>query len=184
MSHFTTIKTQIKDLKALRAACQELGLALVPNAQARGYNDNQIKAEQVIRLKGPYDIALNQQKDGSFGFTADFWDGRVEKEVGPNYGKLIQLYGVHKATIEARKKGHLVKRCPDRWLHQTCDRGGGRMKKTIEIIVSPTGDIVIDALGFKGADCEQATRYLEQALGVVGQKHRHQERQHQQRLRQ
>ncbi len=62
------------------------------------------------------------------------------------------------------------------------------MKKTIEIIVSPTGDIVIDALGFKGADCEQATRYLEQALGVVGQKdkkpeyHRHRERQHQQRL--
>ncbi len=110
VSHFTTIKTQIKDLKALRAACQELGLALVPNAQARGYNDNQIKAEQVIRLKGPYDIALNQQKDGSFGFTADFWDGHVEKEVGPNYGKLIQLYGVHKATIEARKKGHLVKR--------------------------------------------------------------------------
>jgi hypothetical protein len=40
--------------------------------------------------------------------------------------------------------------------------------KTIEVIVSPSGDIKIDAIGFKGADCEQATRYLEEALGVVG----------------
>ena len=44
------------------------------------------------------------------------------------------------------------------------------MKPTIEIIVSPTGEIVIDALGFKGADCEKATQYLEQALGVTSSK--------------
>ena len=30
MSHFTEIKTQIKDIEALRSACQELGLTLVP----------------------------------------------------------------------------------------------------------------------------------------------------------
>jgi len=41
------------------------------------------------------------------------------------------------------------------------------MKPTIEIIVSPTGDISIDALGFTGADCEKATHYLEEALGVI-----------------
>ena len=41
------------------------------------------------------------------------------------------------------------------------------MKPTIEIIVSPTGEIQIDAVGFKGADCEKATRFLEEALGVV-----------------
>jgi hypothetical protein len=28
----------------------------------------------------------------------------------------------------------------------------------------------IDAVGFKGPDCEKATRFLEEALGVVGQK--------------
>jgi hypothetical protein len=46
------------------------------------------------------------------------------------------------------------------------------MKTTIEIIVSPTGDITIDAIGFKGADCEQATKFLEEALGVAAQKQR------------
>ena len=42
------------------------------------------------------------------------------------------------------------------------------MKPTIEVIVSPKGDISIDAVGFKGADCEKATHFLEEALGVVG----------------
>ena len=41
------------------------------------------------------------------------------------------------------------------------------MKTTIEIHVSANGEIQIDAVGFKGADCEQATRFLEEALGNV-----------------
>jgi len=43
-------------------------------------------------------------------------------------------------------------------------------KRTIEIIVSPIGEITIDAVGFKGADCQKATAFLEEALGVVGNK--------------
>jgi hypothetical protein len=112
MSHFTTVKTQIKDIAALRSACAELGLTVKQNAQARGYYENKTKGEYVIQLKGPYDIALNKQPDGSFGITADLWEGYVEKEVGKDYGKLMQLYGVHKATIEARKKGLSVLRRP------------------------------------------------------------------------
>jgi len=41
------------------------------------------------------------------------------------------------------------------------------MNKTIEITVSPKGDISINAIGFKGADCERATRAMEEALGTV-----------------
>ena len=110
MSHFTTIKTQIKDIEALRSACNELGLSLLQNAEARGYYQNKIKGDFVVQLKGPYDVALNKQPDGSFGLTADLWEGHVEQEVGQNYGKLLQLYGVHKAILEARKKGHMVRR--------------------------------------------------------------------------
>jgi len=110
MSHFTDIKTQIKDIEALRMACLELGVSLVPHSEARGYYENKTKGDFVIQLKGPYDIALNKQPDGTFGLTADLWQGHVEKEVGKGYGKLLQLYGVHKATLEARKKGLSVLR--------------------------------------------------------------------------
>jgi hypothetical protein len=44
------------------------------------------------------------------------------------------------------------------------------MKPTVEVTIQPTGEIKIDAIGFKGADCEVATAYLEEALGQVSQK--------------
>ena len=44
------------------------------------------------------------------------------------------------------------------------------MKPTIEIVVSSTGEFTIEGVGFKGAGCEKATRFLEEALGVVNSK--------------
>ena len=41
------------------------------------------------------------------------------------------------------------------------------MKRTIEVIVSTTGEISIQAVNFQGADCEKATQYLEEALGTT-----------------
>lgn len=110
MSHFTSIKTQIKDVVALKAAVAELGLALLENTDARGYINNTQRGEFVIKLKGPYDVAVNKQRDGTYGLTTDWWDGHVEREVGTQFGKLLQLYAVHKASLEARRKGLTVQR--------------------------------------------------------------------------
>jgi hypothetical protein len=110
MSHFTTIQTQIKDIDALREACAELGLELLRDAEARGYDSQRQRGDFVLRLKGPYDVALHRQTDNTFGLSTDWWDGHVEKEVGQNYGRLLQLYAVHKASREARKRGLSVQR--------------------------------------------------------------------------
>lgn len=110
MSHFTTIETQVRDILALKEACRELGVELLENTSARGYNQNQHRGDLVIRLKGPYDVALNRQKDGSYGLTTDWWDGHVERELGAGYGKLLQLYGLYKAQAEARRKGLTTRR--------------------------------------------------------------------------
>jgi len=62
------------------------------------------------------------------------------------------------------------------------------MKQSIEVIIALTGEITIDAVGFRGADCEKATHFLEEALGVVGKKvkkpeyHQGQQLNHQQRI--
>jgi hypothetical protein len=110
MSHFTTIKTQIKDINALRLACSELSLGLLQNAIARGYGNSSREGDYVIQVAGPYDIAVEKQKDGTFGLTTDWWGGHVEAQVGKDFGKLLQLYGVHKASLEAKKKGYSVLR--------------------------------------------------------------------------
>lgn len=41
------------------------------------------------------------------------------------------------------------------------------MSKTIQIIVSPTGETKIETSGFTGSSCQDATRALEQALGAA-----------------
>jgi len=110
MSHFTEIKTEIRDINALRGACAELGLELLENATARGFAQNTIKGEFVIKLNGPYDVAVTKQNNGSYGLTADLWAGHVEKELGKDFGRLKQMYGVHKTTLEARRKGYNVRR--------------------------------------------------------------------------
>ena len=110
MSHFATIETQIRDIAAQREACRELDAELIADAVARGYGANTHKGDFVIKLKGPYDIAVNRQPDGTFGLTTDWWDGHVEKEVGANFGKLLQFYGVYKAQAEARRKGYTTRR--------------------------------------------------------------------------
>jgi hypothetical protein len=47
MSHFTTIRTQIRDASALRDACQGLGVERVENAEARGYHTTYSKDDFV-----------------------------------------------------------------------------------------------------------------------------------------
>jgi hypothetical protein len=105
MSHFTTILTQIRDADALADACAELGVELLRDAEARGFANSTRRGELVVRLKGPYDIAANRAEGSeSYELTTDWWNGHVEREVGPNYGRLLQLYGVHKTMREAAKK--------------------------------------------------------------------------------
>jgi hypothetical protein len=37
--------------------------------------------------------------------------------------------------------------------------------KTIEIIVSPTGEMSVQTKGFAGGRCREASKFIEQALG-------------------
>ena len=39
------------------------------------------------------------------------------------------------------------------------------MKRTIEIIVAPTGETIVQTNGFTGPSCRDASKFLEQTLG-------------------
>lgn len=112
MSHFTTIQTQIRDLEALADASHEMGFLFLADAQCRGYAGITRRAPHVIQLKGPYDIAVERSRENpeTYGLTTDWWDGHVAREVGEGYGRLLQTYGVHKTTREARLRGLRVNR--------------------------------------------------------------------------
>ncbi|MDR3623069.1 MAG: DUF2997 domain-containing protein [Paludisphaera borealis] len=41
------------------------------------------------------------------------------------------------------------------------------MSRIIEVVVSPRGEATVQTKGYVGGDCLQASRFLEQALGVA-----------------
>lgn len=134
MSHWITIQTQVKDLAALSAAAKELGLEIeiakvkgerliAKGYSPAGYSQNKMECDARIFVKQEsplcqhsrydyfrYDIAVvRQAKDGTYSLITDWWDGK-KAIVGENFAKLIQLYGVHKTTLEAKKRGWIVQR--------------------------------------------------------------------------
>jgi len=40
------------------------------------------------------------------------------------------------------------------------------LSRQIRVTVSPTGDVLVEAYGFKGHGCEAATKAIEEALGT------------------
>ncbi len=54
----------------------------------------------------------------------------------------------------------------------------------IDVWVNAQGDITIDAVGYTGSTCEEATAFLEEALGTVGRKQRTREYYRRQKNRQ
>lgn len=117
MSHTTTLKTSIKDVRAIRQAAKECGVELLENAKPRMFYQDQQKfnSEFVLRLKGRYDVGLNKQKDGSYALAFDPWGGDIQRELGnaakgPNavVGKFLQAYAKHAAINAATAKGYSV----------------------------------------------------------------------------
>ena len=45
-------------------------------------------------------------------------------------------------------------------------------KERIDVWISPEGAITLDAVGYTGKTCEEATKFLEESLGTVGRKQR------------
>ena len=45
------------------------------------------------------------------------------------------------------------------------------MARIIEVTVSPTGEATVQTKGYAGPECRQASKFLEQALGVTVQDH-------------
>jgi beta-lactam-binding protein with PASTA domain len=46
-------------------------------------------------------------------------------------------------------------------------KGKTVMPKSIVVIVSPKGETTIQTKGYVGSECQQASKWLEQALGVI-----------------
>lgn len=106
MSHIVEIKTEVRDPTAVRAACQRLKLPQPIEGTHRLYS-GEVRGFGVQLTDWRYpvvcDLATGQLQFDNFNGR---W-GDPEK-----LGRLLQMYAVEKARIEARRQGYSMTEQP------------------------------------------------------------------------
>ena len=106
MSHFTTIKVQIKNAEVLTNVLAELGHKVEVNTQVRGYEGDRTNAEYVIRRSNGYDIGFRKDGDDNYELIADFWGVGINQSQFVNE---IQQKYAHKMLLNtAESQGYTV----------------------------------------------------------------------------
>jgi len=95
MSHFTSIKVQIKNGEMLHECLQELGYQVECNTSVRGYQGDRTSAEYVIRRQNGYDLGFRRNGDG-YDLVADFWGAGINQQAFVN--SITQKYA-HKTLM-------------------------------------------------------------------------------------
>jgi hypothetical protein len=108
MSHFTQVKTQVKDLSLLDKAAETLGLKKVNRTVVNGYVGQKTNAEHVWQVSEKYDVGAVKSADGTYSLIADWW-GTSQTHQGLDK-KLIQEYGIQTVLRRAKLMGHSVTR--------------------------------------------------------------------------
>lgn len=124
MSHVSTIELEIKDLEALKAACQRLGYEFRAGQTTyrwygrfvgdyplpAGYKVEDLgRCTHAIRVPGAdYEIGV-VTRDGKTTLLWDFFrPGGLEAVIGQGGAKLKQVYAAEATKRAARKAGYMV----------------------------------------------------------------------------
>ncbi len=120
MSHVVTIKTEVRDAEALRAACRRLGLPEPGQGTARLFEGE--ATGLLVKLPGWLYPAVVSTKTGQVQF--DNYQGSWGDP--KHLDAFLQAYAIEKAKLEARKKGHSVyeRPLPDGSVKLTITVGG------------------------------------------------------------
>lgn len=95
MSHFSTVRVQIKNGNALYEALQDLGHKVACNTRVRGYEGLHTEAEYVIRQANGYDLGFRQAGD-TYELVADFWGARINQD---SFIKAVTQKYAHKMLL-------------------------------------------------------------------------------------
>jgi len=102
MSHFTTIKVQIKNGETLHQTLQELGYQVVCNTQVRGYAGKKTTAEYVIRQDNGYDLGFRSNGE-DYELVADLWGARINQQDFIN--SIMQKYAHKTLMMSVKEQG-------------------------------------------------------------------------------
>ena len=105
MSHFSTLRTKITDAEILKSSLSDLGVSVKTEANIRGYNGQNVRADIVAVLEGDYDIGWSRNSDGSFDLIADLWGVAKKHNQTELINSINQKYAVNKTLAEVKRPG-------------------------------------------------------------------------------
>ncbi len=105
MSHFSTLRTKITDVEILQNSLRDLGITTKTNAEVRGYNGQQVRADLVAVLDGEYDLGWSGNGDGTFDLIADLWGVAKKHNQTELINSINQKYAVNKTLSEVQQRG-------------------------------------------------------------------------------
>ena len=108
MSHFSQIKTQIRNLSSLQAALTDMGIEWKAGPQpVRGYRGQTRTAEVTIEQDNGYDVGFSWNgKEYELVADLQFW--RQEWTVERFLSRVTQQYAYHTVLNESTQKGFQV----------------------------------------------------------------------------
>jgi Protein of unknown function (DUF1257) len=106
MSHFTTIKVQIKNSEVLANVLAELGYQVELNTKIRGYEGDKTHAEYVIRQSNGYDLGFRKDGDDNYELVADFWGAGINQTQFIN--QIQQKYAHQTLLYTAESQGYTI----------------------------------------------------------------------------
>jgi hypothetical protein len=105
MSHFSQIKTQIRDLSSLQTALTDLGIAWKSGPQTvRGYQGQTYNAEVVIEQDNGYDIGFSQNQN-HYELVADLQYWNQPLSVEGFLKQVTQRYAYQTVLKETTRQG-------------------------------------------------------------------------------
>jgi hypothetical protein len=101
MSHFTRIRTQLRNIKTVQQALEDLGYT-VEDGDVRGYADQHTDADLVVRTDSGYDIGFRKER-GVVVMVGDFWGLRLDRQAFLN--QVSQRYAYLTVRDQAEAQG-------------------------------------------------------------------------------
>jgi Protein of unknown function (DUF1257) len=79
MSHFSTVRVQIKQGEVLHEALLDLGYTIAQNTEVRGYQGKTTIADYVVRQSNGYDLGFRRVA-AEYELVADFWGAKIDQK--------------------------------------------------------------------------------------------------------
>jgi hypothetical protein len=118
ISHFSRLKTKIKDRDMLIQCLKEMGSVVREGGKISGYLDSMHNVDLAVTMSSGYDIGFVRDTDGAYNIVADWWgvEGADERSFSTQLKdqfkkleqKIRQSYALNKTLAQLKNQGFNV----------------------------------------------------------------------------